>query len=370
MRIGFFSDNYLPMRNSGVVVSLMRFGKELSKQGHDIHLYAPRTTVEKHCGMTVHSCDAVTFNPYPELRLGYPINMNPPDFDVVHAHSPFTLGWYAVKTGIKQNIPKIITYHTVFEESVAYLFSGAEKHMKQIVLNYLNYHHKHYDHLIAPSQCMKEQVKHLKIPTTIVPTGIDFSETKIIKNAKQKLGLGDKRVYLCLARIATEKSIDVVIKAANKFLDDDSVLLVVGRGPKETVDNLKAVAKHKNIIFTGFVSEEDIDTYYSAADFFITASTSETQGLTTIEAMAHTVPVIGANAMATPEYVFNEINGYLFKPRDINALTDLVKKVQVPEKEMKKQALKTAKQYTMKKCGKLLLEVYETAIEDYSNKTF
>ena len=103
----------------------------------------------------------------------------------------------------------------------------------------------------------------------------------------------------------------------------------------------------------------------SSADFFITASTSETQGLTTLEALAHSVPVIGAQAMATPEYIKDNYNGYLFKPGSIKKLVDIVKKSSVPEKEMKKNALKTAKKFTIEKCTNKLEKVYEKSINNF-----
>lgn len=359
MKLGWFSDNYLPMQNSGVVVSIARFGKEMTKRGHEIHLYCPTADRETHNGMIIHSCNAMPFKPYPGLRLGYPINMNPPKFDLVHAHSPFTLGWYAIKTGLKQDIPKVMTYHTVFEESVSYVVSIGKETAKKISSNYMDFHHGFYDYLVAPSECMRKATEHLQIPTRVIPTGVDFDEVNIVKNAKQALGFEDKKVYLSLSRIAEEKNIDIVIKAANKFLDKDSVLLVVGKGPPEIEEKLKACAKNKNIIFTGFVPQEMISTYYSAADFFITASKSETQGLTTLEAMAHGIPVIAANAMANPEFVENGINGYLFMPDDIKQLTDIVNKIKIPEQIMKRRARETAEKYTMKKCADMLENYYE-----------
>jgi len=360
MKIGYYSDNFLPMVNSGVVVSLCRFGKELVKRGHEVDLYCPTSDRKSYFGMKVHSCSAVPFKPYPQLRVGWPINMNPPDFDFIHSHSPFTLGWYGIKTGIKQGIPKVVTYHTVFEENITCMTKFGQNTIRKISDSYMDFHHSFYEYIIAPSEYIKEIVKHLEIPTTVIPTGVDLKELKYTEGAKEKLGVENKKVYLVLSRIAAEKNIDIVIKAANKFLDDNSVLFIVGCGPAEK--GLKKIAKHKNIIFTGFVPDEMLQIYYSAADFFITASKSETQGLTTLEAMACGTPVIAANAMANPEFVDDEVNGYLFEPDNIEQLVYLAKEKKIPEDEMQKQALRTAKKYSIEKCTDKLVKFYKKII--------
>lgn len=357
MKIGWFTDTFLPQTN-GVVTSLESFGEELVKRGNEIHVYCPKSDRKKHLGMQIHSLPSLTFKPYPEFKIGIPLGEKAVDLDIVHTHSPFFLGLFGLRVAKKQKIPKVSTFHTILSEYVSYLSTHAQKVLKTLTWRYCKIHYKEYDQLITPSRVIKNILIDKKIadvPIEVIPTGININFLKPIKNAEKKLKIGNGRIFLCLGRVGHEKNLDVVIKA---FKGLDSKLYIAGRGPalpklKKLVKDLKM----KNIKFLGYVAEKDKPLYYSAADAFIIASTSETQGIVVIEAMACGTPVIGADSWAIPEMIEDKKNGFLFEPGNSEELAEILNDFSA-SKKMRDSALKTSKVYSREKCADKLEKFY------------
>src|SRR3989338_3870872 len=364
MKIGFFSDTFLPQIN-GVVTSMQGFGQELVNRGHEVYVYCPKSNVKQDHGMMVHDYPSITFRPYPEYKVGFPLKTSSvADLDIVHSHSPFTFGVFALRVAKRRNIPAIGTYHTVMKEYTHYVSPRAKPALRKIADAYVNKHFNNYDRVIVPSESIKQYLSRVKKPIAVLPSGIsgDFKGVSQ-KEARKQLGITQKHVYLYLGRISKEKSIDIVLDAANGFLDGDSVLFIVGKGP--LLDELKKRSKDPRIVFTGFVTDEQKRLYFSAADVFISASKTETQGLVAIEAMACGTPVVVANALALPDAVKNGYNGYTFKPDDPEDLARKVKKIKTL---MKKNARETAKKYTVPKMTKQLEELYYSTIEGHDTE--
>jgi glycosyltransferase involved in cell wall biosynthesis len=314
--------------------------------------------------MTIHSCKALTFKPYPEFKLGIPRKMKPPALDIVHTHGPFSLGWYGLHVAKKQKIPRVSTFHTLISEYVHYLAPKGRRILKKIAWNYCYFHYKRYDKLIAPSETLMEKLpRRIKAPVVVIPTGIDLDVFKPVakRKAREKLNIDAEKVYLHVGRLGDEKSIDVLIKAAPDFLDKESQLLIVGKGP--ATEKLQRSAKEiDGIKFTGFVPDKDLPLYYSAADAFLTASTTETQGIVAAEAMACGCPVIAANAMALAEIVDDRKNGFLFQAGNSKQLARIIRSTEMT-KEMQKNAMETAKEYSQEKCVDKLEELYQSLIK-------
>ena len=365
MKIGFFTETFLPQTN-GVVTSIESFGTELVKRGHEVHIYCPKTEIKSHNGMIVHSKPSIPFLPYPEFKVGFPIG--PVEkLDIVHTHGPFFMGNYGLSVAKKQEIPKVSTFHTLLSEFVDYIapMGIGEKTLKKIAWKYCNYHYSKYDQVITPSRVVRDMLK-IKKPITVIPTGIDINLLKPMdrEKSREKLGITADKFYLCLGRLSFEKNLEVVIKAAKDFLGDDSQMVIAGRGPAQ--DSLQKLVKElrlgQKISFVGYVSELDKVRYYSSADAFITASTSETQGIVVLESMACGCPVIGAKSLAIPEFVKNKKNGFLFEPGDYKQLAGLVANFEYTD-NMANEALETAHRYSNEKCTDRLERLYDKLIK-------
>jgi 1,2-diacylglycerol 3-alpha-glucosyltransferase len=360
MRIGFFTDTFLPQRN-GVVTSLLNSGQELVKRGHEVFVFCPETNVKEYGGMVVHSYPSVSFKPYPEFKIAVPRGSGRlPKLDIVHTHSPFSLGVFGLRAAKKQGVPRVSTFHTILPEYVRYLSRLGKGILERITWWYCWRYYNRCHKIIAPSNALKRiLLQHgIKKPIAVVPTGINLDFFKPIekKKAREKLGIGDERVFLTLGRLGFEKNIDGVLHA---FKDVDAKLIIAGRGPAEQkLKNLRRkLGLQKKISFKGYVPEKLKPIYYSAADAFVITSTSETQAIVVVEAMACGTPVIGANSLAIPEIVRDGRNGHLFEPGDIKELSQLLQNFE-PSEKMKNAAVKSAKRFSIQKCTDKLEKFY------------
>jgi glycosyltransferase involved in cell wall biosynthesis len=364
MRIGFFTDTFLPQRN-GVVVSLLSFGSELVKRGYEVHVFCPRSHLKEIQGMRVHSYPAVKFRPYPEFRIAIPQGRDrTPPLDLVHSHSPFTMGFFGNRVAKFQGIPRVATFHTLLSEYLGYVFKLGAPLMKvftwQLCRGFFNRQKK----VIAPTRALRWILRERGItkPITVIPTGVDTEFFKPIPKpvARRKLKLEDGKIYLSLGRLGHEKNVDVIIRAMKGV---EGKLVVCGRGP--AAKKLKALAKREGlkgkVLFRGFVPEKQKPHYYSAADALVIASTSETQAIVAVEAMACGTPVIGAKALAIPELVRDGWNGRLFEPGNQDQLGQILREFD-PGENMRKNALRTSRSFSIKKCVARLEKFYRRLV--------
>ena len=360
MRIGFFTDTFLPQRN-GVVTALLSFGQELIKRGHEVFVFCPKSNVREFQGMSVYSYPAVTFRPYPEFRIAVPRGRDrAPRLDIVHTHSPFTMGFFGWRVARIQKIPRVSTFHTLLPEYVGYVSRIGKILLKHVTWRYCRLFYRRHNKIITPSGALKKILEEHKIGKQIevIPTGIDTNLFRPLDKARarKKLGLEGGRIFLYLGRLGHEKNVDVVIRA---FEDIDAKLIIAGRGPAgEKLKRLtRKLGLQKKVSFKGFVPEKLKPAYYSAADALVIASESETQGIVVAEAMACGTPAIGANSLALPEVIKDGRNGYLFEPGDIDELSEILSSFE-PTEYIRANALKTGQQLSIEKSVKKLEEVY------------
>jgi len=365
LRIGFFTDTFLPQKN-GVVTSILSSGNELAKRGHEVSVFCPKSRIKEFNGVKINSYPATTFRPYPEFRIAVPSGRDEvAQLDIVHSHSPFTMGFFGWRVSNFQKIPRVATFHTMLSEYVRYIALFGKKFLEKVAWKYCEVFYNKQKGIIAPSEALKNVLKshNIKKSVSVVPTGIDtnfFKRTKKEK-AREKLGLKkDEKIFLSLGRLSYEKNLDVVLKALEKI---DCKLIVAGRGPAaKKLKKLKTeLGLGNKVSFTGYVQEELKPLYYSAADALIIASTGETQALVVAEAMACGCPVIGADSLAIPEIVVDEKNGYLFKTGKIEQLAEILDSYQ-PSKKMISRALSTGVDFSVEKCVDRLEKFYESYI--------
>ncbi len=360
MRIGFFTDTFLPQRN-GAVTGILGSGSELVKRGHEVSVFCPTSNVKEFQGMTVYSYPAVTFRSYPEFKIAVPRGRDMvPRLDIVHTHSPFTMGFFGWRVARLQKIPRVSTFYTMLPEYVGYVSRVGKIALKLATWSFCRTFYNRHNKLIALSETSKKFLEEhgIRKPIWVIPVGIDtdffrpFDKT----TARKRLGLDGGKIFLSLGRLGHEKSIDVIIRA---FKNVDAKLIIVGRGPAE--EKLKKLTRklglQKKVVFKGFVPEKIKPLYYSAADAFIIASETETQGVVAVEAMACGTPVIGADFPPIPEAVKDGKNGCLFEPGDSEDLAEKISAFE-PSKRMRESAIRTSKKYSIKECTTKLEKFY------------
>lgn len=301
--------------------------------------------------------------------------------DVIHSQTEFGVGTFARIIAKQFHIPLVHTYHTMYEDYVHYITKGYFVGTSKKIVEYLTlfYCDKTISELIVPTEKTKELFKEkykVNRNVYVIPTGIEIEKFYLENNKnlnilekRNSLGIAkDDFVILFVGRIGTEKNIDLLLNGMNKLikLSKKIKLLIIGDGPdmgyyKEYVYKRKL---GKNVIFTGKVPWDSISEYYLIADIFATASVTETQGLTVIEAMAAGLPVVCINDESFTGTIMNNVDGIIFNNLEeyIEAITKLYQDRELL-KNLGKKARIDAEKYSSEKFATSVLEVYRTAIK-------
>ena len=390
MRIGLFTDTYPPYIN-GVSTSVLMLKQGLEKLGHEVYVvtvnsenfhYKKEDNVLMIPGVPIGIMDFRMTSLYPlkaqKIIKGW-------NLDVIHTHTEFGVGTFARLIAKQYNIPLVHTYHTMYEEYIYYItkgyFDGASKKLVEYLTLFLC--DKTVEELIVPTKktydLFKEKYK-VKRDVHIIPSGIDvtrFYKENInlltISSLRRELNIKkDDFIILYLGRIAKEKSIDFLINNLKEIRKKvpKARMIIVGDGPD--VNDLVMLA-HKNkldnhVTFTGKVPWSEVPKYYQLADVFVTASKTETQGLTVIEAMAAEKPVVAIKDESFELVMTDKQDGLFFETdKEYQDLIIKLYKDKAFGKMIAKQARITANAYNPKVYAKRVLEVYESVINKDTN---
>jgi len=221
-------------------------------------------------------------------------------------------------------------------------------------------------------------IKYLNIPEkkikVIYPAVRPFfhpiSDTITLENIGKKYQINNKKIILYVGTLEPRKNIPVLIKSfcvlKKKFKIEHSLVLVGAKGWKyEEIFSLKETVGCNDIIFTGFVQEEDLPGIYNLADVFVYPSLYEGFGLPVLEAMACGTPVITSNTSSLPEVVGDA--GILVDPSNIEELTDAIFRVISNlslKEEMRKKATEQAKKFSIEKMAKETISIYKEIFDE------
>lgn len=389
MRVALFTETYKPYV-SGVVNSIDMIKQGLEENGHEVYIICLRTALDEN--YIEENPNVIKFNgkkyPFKNLSTYYYTNklkkkvktLKQYNFDLVHVHTEFSAGKMGALYSKMYNVPLVFTYHTNYEDYLGYVTSKLKCITHRVLLNkikkIIKFYQKRSSCFIVPTKKVQSTFERYKFyfPLDIIPTGIDVDkfnkeniDTSVVQSIKDKYNLNDKFVFCSIGRISSEKSIDVIIKAFAKANVENSVMLVCGTGP--AVEELESLVKELNmsekIIFTGMVPYKDIPAYYCAADVFLNASMSETQGLTYIESMAAGVPVLVRKDEALVDLLIPNKNGLYFTTEEelISNMQLLVKDVELLTK-MKNECASTIANYTRQHYASTLEKKYQELIDN------
>ncbi|MCL5106670.1 MAG: glycosyltransferase [Candidatus Parvarchaeota archaeon] len=308
LKIAFYTDSYLPSRD-GVVTSIINTRKELERRGHEVYVFASgggETAKLAKKDKRLYVIKGMKFNKYPQYTMGL-INRESMKVmeimpDVIHAHTPFTAGLFGYRASVQLNTKFIGTFHTMVfsDEAIAAYFTNNRTVMKLsrfVVMRYLKWFYSKTDSVIAPTLYVKDILKKNGLKNIqIIPTGIDFDSMKREKRekARMQLGLSSKdKIILYFGRVSREKNIEILIKAAKPLSASGFKVIIAGSGPY--TGELRTLSKkigNKNVIFAGFIKENDIPLYYASADILCNPSTFETQGIVDLYASFYGIPLL------------------------------------------------------------------------------
>ena len=393
MRVGIFTESYPPLVN-GVSTSILMLEHALTKLGHEVFIITvsdnKKDYVLENNGHILRLPSVNLANCYDyKMTSVYPIKavnmIKKMNLDVIHSNVEFTVGIFARVVSEQLSIPLVHTYHTNWEDYTHYITKN-KKILDDICKKLLKYlmvffEDKTVTELIVPSNkiynLFKDKYKFTK-NIHIIQTGIETSKfykenfnLKDINSLKKKLGIKKKDfVVMTVSRLAKEKSVDRIINNHKELVKKYSnmKLLIVGDGPD--IDKLKDEAKSlgvsDSVIFTGKVPLSDIPIYYQLGNVFVTASKSETQGLTVVEAISSSLPIVAVKDDSFVNSVIEDFNGFVFTDDEkyINSISKLYEDKDLYNR-LSNQSRLLSEDFSSEYFALKVLKVYETAIENY-----
>ncbi len=388
MKVGIFTDTYKPQIN-GVVTSVCLMEQKLRENGHEPYIFTVthpdvrplkdpdnvfRISSVKFWGNTEHRIAKL----YSQKMLHKVKDL---DIDIIHSHAPFSLGIMGHLIARRLGIPEVHTYHTMLSDYTHYIKFG---HLmpKEAAENYSRVFCNRVDAVIVPTPKVYEALKNygVKKPMYVIPTGIDLPQflKKVPENELELIRknlniLPDDKLLIFVGRIAKEKSIDKLIHYHKALSNKDPKfkLLIVGGG--DYLDELKSLVESlslsNKVLFAGKSRYEELPHYYQIAKCFVTASTSETQGLVVLEAAASGLPVVAINDESYNTVLFEGQNGLYYHTED-EYIAALEKLFANPEamKVMGTKSLEIADSFSSDNFYNRIMNVYTEAIANYKKK--
>lgn len=384
MNIAFFCDAYTPTRN-GVAVSVDTTAQELRSRGHRVVIFAPEyqgfedetpDVVRFHAGHWFRARDFPVAKPA-LARLNWQawVRFQREKFDIVHSHSPFTLGCTGLRWAARHHTPTVFTFHTLYHHYLHYV------PVPQGVLRpYLMWRLHNYllsvDHVIVPSRPVRKVVHAIQphVPITVLPTGIDterFQNGHRERIRAQYNIAPDETLLLSVGRMVLEKNLVFLLRALAPLLKDEPMktrLMLVGGGP--ALLELQALCAQMGIadrvIWTDFVDPEFIADFYAAGDIFTFASRTETQGMAIAEALVSGLPCVVVGVMGAAEALTDGCDGFVVPPRESDFLEATTRLVQDKElrARMAHKARSDVARLSRDHIVSQLLELYAKLIEE------
>ncbi|MFI3325780.1 MAG: glycosyltransferase family 4 protein [Clostridia bacterium] len=384
MKVLIVSDCYKPTIN-GVVTSVLNLKAGLEELGHEVRVLTLSNST------TSYKEDEVYYIGSLDLGKMYPgvvrvqimpskneiadiISWKP---DIVHTQSEFSTFFIAKRIAKQLKIPIIHTYHTVYEDYTHY-FSTSKTIGKKAVAKVTNLYSEKVDGIVAPTQKINSMLDRYGVscPVHIIPTGISLEkfQSKIsdeeINKLKQSLGIPpDNIVLVSVSRLGKEKNIDNLINYLHKYQNKKISFVIVGDGPaKESLEDLtEKLNLSSQIVLTGSIPPDSVPQYYQMADLFVSASTSETQGLTYIEALASGTPILCRKDTCLDGVLEEYKNGYSFENEmEFTQKLDLYMSSK-DNSEMVNNAVNTAEKFTTENFAKAVVDLYQFYL-NYNNK--
>jgi 1,2-diacylglycerol 3-alpha-glucosyltransferase len=326
VRIGLFTNNYLPFCG-GVTISVETLRRGLERRGHQVWLFAPRFPDFLDDAPSVIRVPSVPAATYPEFALAIPWGrrlarrVRVLELDVFHAHHPFLLGPAARRFARRAGRPLVFTYHTRYEKYAHYV-PLTRPLVEAAALGLSTRFAASADAVLAPSGLVRDQLRARGVtaPVRVVPTGVDLARFRPGDRAaaRRELGIGaDDPLLLYVGRLDREKSVDRVLLAFERIAGTlpGARLWLVGQGKEsQALQRLAAALRAGDrIYFAGVREHARLAAWYQAADLFLFASETETQGLVLAEAAACGLPAVAVLTPGCDEVVRDGESGILTK---------------------------------------------------------
>ena len=380
MNIAIFTNNYLP-NPYGVTVSVETFRAELEKRGHTVYIFAPKWKGYKDKNPNVFRYPSIDI----EFRFRFPLPLSYSwrmrkilknlKIDIIHAEHPNLLGSAAKRWAKKRKVPLVFTWHTLYDHYTNFVPFIPKKWAADYIIKCATKYANSADAVIAPTASIIPILRKWGVKKEIIPIATGIKAEKFAgadrKIARKKYDIANDEIVLYLvSRLTGEKNIQFVFRALKNVLQENLKVKFLVTGEGYLLPKLKKYcAENKisaSVIFTGFISPEEVKNYYAASDIFVYGSKSETQGIIPLEAMYMQLPIVAVKSTGISSLMLDKANGFLVRESEKDFAKAVLKLISDAElrKRFSEASGKIAREnYTSEACTDKLLRVYENCLE-------
>lgn len=392
MKVAIFTEYYFPFI-SGVVTHIQTLKEALEDEGHEVLIVTLDPKADCHYVKNgVLYCPAIPMKKIYGYGVANPLNMqrlriirefNP---DVLHIHTEFTMGIFARFAARKLKKPLVYTLHTMYDDYLFYVAPHkiGQKMVKPAAHLYIRSIATRATEVIGPSLKVLEFLRRCGVERhiNIVPNTVDLSDflpenvdRGDVERIREQLGIRQGDVAMCfVGRLGREKSLDVLIDwLARSFKGDERYrLFIIGDGPEREnlAAQIRALGMQKQVQLLGKIDHELLPPYYHACDLFTTASLSEINSISMLEAMASGLYVVQRLDIYNKNQISNGENGDTYQtPAEFAALLREEANLTPARRQARRDKVTASTQrYGKKEFVHAILDVYERAIEEYARK--
>ena len=386
MKILITTDWYSPAVN-GVVTSVLNLRRELELRGHEVRVLTLSQDLHSSVQDGVTRIGSVAAGlVYPGVRLRtalagrWVLELVEWGPDVVHSQCEFSTFFLARRIAEELNVPLIHTYHTVYEDYTHY-FSPSVRLGRRAVAALSRWVAARTDCMIAPTGKVRTLLQGygVRTPVFVVPSGIDlrrFQRPPVPGCRASLLAALDipreNLVLVSVGRLAAEKNLDELLRFRAAMGDQAVTLLLVGDGPYRAQLEREAAdlgLRAPQVVFAGMVPPRQVAEWYQLGDLFVSASSSETQGLTYVEALAAGVPALCRADPCLNGVIRDGENGWQFRD-----FSDFMSKLEMfrahPElrRALSEQAAASARDYSAEEFARRVEAIYLAQIARRSGR--
>lgn len=382
MRIALFAETYYPYIN-GVVTHVKILKDGLEKQGHEVLIVTADPNIRHHYMKDgVLYCPSITMkkaydyglaSPYSRTRFRMLKKFNP---DIIHIHQEFGIGYFGVRAAKRLQIPLVYTLHTMYDDYMYYFFPSAMIPIAQkIMRTYSRFIARRAKYVTGPSQKVSHYLEKYKV--NVIPNPVEtelFSIANVTQEQREKvidklkINPASPIITFC-GRLGHEKNLESLLEMFSFVLEKDNKyqLVLIGDGPirEELESYVLQNNLSNNVFFAGKVPHEELPPYYAISQLYVTASKSDTNSISMLEAMSMGLPVLHIKDELNKGQVKHGENGFIYNNKEelLQFIEEYYAMNKNEQEKLSTQTIAIAKQSGADTLANNLIKIYQDSLE-------